>query len=69
MKMSTGNLVLIGLTVFLLIAGVGFGVTAHVSSEACVERASALSAAYTWDLGSGCYIEVEPNRWVPSDSL
>lgn len=69
MKMSAGNLVLIVLMVVFLIAGVTFGVGAHISSEACVERASALSAAYTWDLGTGCYIEIEPNRWVPAESL
>lgn len=69
MKMSAGNLVLIILMVVFLIAGIAFGVAAHIGSGTCEKHAAALSAAYTWDLGSGCYIEIEPRKWVPLDSL
>ncbi len=69
LKMSTGDRVLIALMTFILIASFGFGITAQISSGVCEKRASALSAAYSWDMGSGCYIEVEPNRWVPLDRL
>ena len=67
--MNSCDLILIALAVAVLVAGVAFGVTAQIGSGACEMRASALSTDYSWDIASGCYIEVEPNRWVPLDRL
>jgi len=69
MKMKAGTLVAVAISVFLLVAGVGVGITAHVSSYSCERKAAKLAVPYKWDLTVGCFIETENGKWVPADSL
>ena len=69
MKIRGGVLAAVIVSLFFLIVGVGIGVNAYISSRSCERQAAMHAAPYTWDLGVGCFVEIEPGKWVPADKL
>ncbi len=67
--MKTGTIVAAAFSVVLLVAGAAVAITAQVSSHECERKAKKLEVPYTWDLGTGCYLEKESGKWVPANSL
>ena len=69
MKINGGTFVAVAVSLILLIAGAAVGIGAQISSQACERKAAIRAMAYIWDLGVGCFIEIEPGKWVAAKDL
>lgn len=53
---------------FILIIVVIFGGVFWMSRVECIKTASLMEMNYEWKVLGGCFIEVEPEKWIPLDS-